>query len=349
MKLACGLLAALLLSGSLTPIIAQAETFRWTDEKGAVHYSDQVPPEHAKTPRAKLNTQGLEVETVEAPKTREQVEREHLLKQLRGQQEKVLNEQRDQDRALMRTYRSTDEILAALKIKLDRLESHIRLTQTSIERDAQTLATHQQRASTFATNGQEPPQATRESIASLNRRMNAYRHQVQRAENEKLATADQFSRDLKRFQIIKSMQERQENPNADWTHGVTKALSSGHGDMISVVECREKSHCDHYWTLAADYLRRRSGYPIAVETEKILQTPYPRDDTDFGITITRLTGKSNFLIFMDVICRPTSIGEQLCKSKRVTEIHQGFRQSLLSSYPNMPGIPSNPSGNSANP
>ena len=328
MKSAIALLSSLLIAGSLIET-ARAETFRWVDDKGAVHYSDQVPPEQAKTRRSKLNAQGFEVETVEAPKTREQVEREQLLKQLRSQQEKVLNEQRDQDLALMRTYRSTDEILAALKVKLDSLESNIRMTQASIDRDAQTLAGHEQRASVFTSKGQAPPQATRDSIASLNKRITAYRNQIQRTENEKLATADQFSREMKRFQAIKAMQDRHENPNADWTRGVAKAMGNGHGDIISVVECGEKNLCDQYWAVASDYVRRRSGYPIAVETQKILQTPYPRNDTDFGITITRLTGKTNYLIFMDVICRPTSVGEQLCKSTRVREIHQGFRQALL--------------------
>jgi hypothetical protein len=85
--------------------------------------------------------------------------------------------------------------------------------------------------------------------------------------------------------------------------------------------------------LAGNYLRQSVGSPLSVETRKILQTPYPRNDTDFGITITRLSGKSNYLIFMDVICRPTSVGEQLCKSTRVREIHQGFRQALLGTQP----------------
>jgi hypothetical protein len=330
LKPACRLPALLLTSGLVT-LTAQAETFRWVDEKGAVHYSDQVPPAEARTPRSKLNARGFEVETVEAPKTREQAEREHLLQQLRTQQEKVLNEQRDKDQALMRTYRSTDEILSALKVKLDSLESTIRMTQASIERDAQTLANHEQRASTFTSKGQAVPQATHDSIASLKRRMVAYRNQVARTENEKLATTDQFGRDIKRFQAIKAMQERHENPDADWTRGVAKAMLDGHGDVISVVACAVNEHCDQYWTLAGNYLRQTIGSPLSVETRKILQTPYPRNDTEFGITITRLSGKSNFLIFMDVICRPTSVGEQLCKSNRVKEIHQGFRKTLLSS------------------
>ncbi len=327
-----GLLACLLTAGLLTTTV-HADTFRWVDEKGTVHYSDQVPPEQAKTRHSKLSARGFEVETVEAPKTPEQVEREQLLKQLRTQQEKVLNEQRDQDQALMRTYRSTEEILTALKVKLDSLESNIRMTQASIDRDTQSLATHEKRAGESVSKGQPVSQATHDSIAALRKRMTAYQNQIQRTENEKLATSDRFGRDMKRFLAIKAMQDRNENPNVDWTRSVAKAMGNGPGDIISVVECEGKSQCDHYWALAGDYLRRKSGYHVAVETEKILQTPYPRNDTDFGITITRLTGKTNFLIFMDVICRPTSVGEQLCKGERVREVHEGFQRSVLGALP----------------
>ena len=325
---------ALLLTTGQVALAAQTETFRWVDEKGEVHYSDQVPPEEAKTPRSKLNARGFEVEKVEAPKTREQVEQEQLLRQLRAQQEKVLNEQRDKDQALMRTYRNTDEILSALKVKLDSLENNIRMTQANIDRDSQTLATHEKRASSFTGKGQAVPQATHDSIAALTRRLTAYRHHISRAENEKLATTDQFGRDIKRFLAIKAMQERHENPDADWTRGVAKAMLDGHGDVISVVSCTGNAQCDQYWNLAGDYLRRSFDYPLSVETRKILQSPYPKNDTDFGITITRLAGKSNFLIFMDVICRPTSVGEQLCKSNRVKQIHQGFRKALLGNSSN---------------
>lgn len=311
-----------------------ADTYRWTDERGGTNYSDRVPPEEVKNRRSRLNAQGFEVEVVEAPKTPEQLQRERLLQQLREQQEKVLNEQRDQDRALMKTYRSTDEILAALKVKLDGLDSTIKLTRASIDRDRVQLASLEQRVHGLEGRSQSVPPATRNAIAALNRRLATYQNQILRMENEKLATSDQFQRDLKRFKAIKAMQERNENPNADWTRAVTKIGLDSHSDIIiSAVECADQALCDRYWRLAKEYLTRKSGYPISVETEKILQTPYPRNDTDFGITITRLPGKTNFVIFMDVICRPTSIGEQLCKSSRVREVHALFKSTLLGASP----------------
>jgi hypothetical protein len=316
--------------GCLLSLSALAgDTYRWTDEKGAVHYSDKVPPEQAKNRRSKLNARGFEVEVVDAPKTARQIEQEKLLGQLRAQQEKVLNEQRDQDRALMRTYRNTDEILAALRVKLDSLESVIKLAQARIERDAEAVAAQEKKASELTQKGQAVPAVTQEAIAVLNRRIASHREQIARTENEKLATADRYNHDLKRFAAIKSMQDRKESFNVDWTRGVAKSMASGDSDIIiSVAECRDKASCDRSWDLARSYLSDTLGYRLSVETEKILQTPYPRSETDFGITITRFPGKGNVFIFMDVICRPTSIGEQLCRSARVREIHGQFRRAL---------------------
>ena len=318
-----------------------ADTFRWIDEQGKVHYSDRVPPEQAKSRRARLNEQGFEVEVVQAPKSRELVEREQLLKQLRMQQEKVLEEQREHDKALMRTYRSTDEIIAALKVKLDNLDGIIKLTQTSLDRDQRSLSTLQDRIHDLERRAQPIPQSMLDSQAILQRRMTHYGQQIQRTENEKLATADSFKRDLGRFQAIKMMQERNEDLAADWTRSITKAIANGDGELIiSAVECTDKPQCERYWALARDYLRRKTGYSLPVDTEKILQTPYPRNEADFGITITLLQGKANAVIFMDVLCRPTNIGEQLCRSARVRELQTDFQRALLESAPNVPTTPS---------
>ncbi len=314
---------------------AAADAYRWTDDKGLVHYSDSVPQDQARHRRTKLDERGFAVEVVEAPKTAEQVRREKLLKQLRNQQELVLGEQYEKDKALMRTYRSTDEILVALRMKLDSLDSSIKLTQSSIARNTQSLEAHEKKAQELKKQGQSVPQSTLDSINILKRRIAAYHSQVLRADNEKLAVNDQFTKDLKRFQTIRAMQERNQQIDADWTRGVTSTLGGKEaGDInISAVECTEPARCDHYWALAHTLLTPKNGFPIAVETEKILQTAYPVNDTDFGITITRIPERDGEIVFMDVICRPTSLGEQLCKSARAQDIHERFRRTMTESPP----------------
>jgi hypothetical protein len=324
MTLLGGLYRIGLLGSILVPCVL-ADTYRWVDPKGEVHYSDQVPPDQIGNRRAKLNARGFEVDVIEAPKTPEQQRREQLLKQLRSQQERVLNEQRDQDRALMRTYRSTDEILLALKVKLDGLDNVVKLTRASSERETSFQANQEQRNQSYISQGQATPQVIRDSLNSTARRITAYKEQIERTENEKLATTDRFSRDIRRFQAIRAMQQRNENLQVDWSHAVSMADVAGKNDIIiSAIQCSGDAECAASWLLAKDYLTGPVGRTLSVETEKILQTPYPANDTDFGITVTRIPGNGRHVIFLDVVCRPTSIGEQLCKGERVRGVRSSF-------------------------
>jgi len=63
--------------------------FKWTDENGKVHYGDHVPPEYATQERKVLNEQGVEMKTLEAAKTPEQIAEEERLAAERKEQERI--------------------------------------------------------------------------------------------------------------------------------------------------------------------------------------------------------------------------------------------------------------------
>ena len=318
-----------------------AETYRWTDEKGEVHYSDQVPPDQVKNRRSKLSAQGFEVDVVEAPKTPEQREREHLLKKLREQQEKVLNEQREQDRSLVRTYRSVDEIITALKVKLDRFDQAIEIARATSQRQAELLSEKKKTAGQLEAAGQPVPQSTREAVTAQQNRLDSYLRQREKLENEKRATSDRFERDIKRFKAILAMQGRSEGAQGDWTKSVVLAETNTRNDIvISAIDCQDDGLCEKYWGLTRDYIQKSSGYRIAVDTDRILQTPYPLNDTDFGITATRMAGDPKDIIFIDVLCRPTVTGEQLCRGSKVRQLLIQYRPTLQQQTGTTPAAPS---------
>ncbi len=64
----------------------EAATYRWVDDQGLMHYTDQVPPEQSKNPHAKLNSDAKTIELIEGQKTEEQLEQIKRLKQLRFEQ-----------------------------------------------------------------------------------------------------------------------------------------------------------------------------------------------------------------------------------------------------------------------
>ncbi len=110
-----------------------AETYKWTDEHGVVHYTDKLPPEQVDKARIELNKQGVPVKKVDPALTPEQRKakeaEEARLRDLARQQEDVARK----NRALLQSYTSEAEIELAKKRALTTLDDVIRSAQAYSE------------------------------------------------------------------------------------------------------------------------------------------------------------------------------------------------------------------------
>src|ERR1700689_4530189 len=86
---------------SLTP----GQTYRWTDDKGEVHYGDSVPSEYSGKERSVLNGQGVEVGHVDRRKTPAELAQE-------AQAQALVRERAQHDQTLLSTYVSAKDIEA---------------------------------------------------------------------------------------------------------------------------------------------------------------------------------------------------------------------------------------------
>ncbi len=99
------ILAGLFLSGT-----AFADTYRWVDDRGIVHYGDTVPSEFAGYEQQVLNDQGIPIRIIEGYKTDEQRAAEALV---RAEQQRILRAEAKRvarDSVLLNTYLSVEEI-----------------------------------------------------------------------------------------------------------------------------------------------------------------------------------------------------------------------------------------------
>src|SRR5215470_4040274 len=87
-----------------------AKLYRWTDDKGVVHYGDTVPPEYAKQDRNVLNSQGVNVGFEQGEVTPEQ----RAEKERQAAEAKRAQLQREEtarrDKMLLETYISVSDI-----------------------------------------------------------------------------------------------------------------------------------------------------------------------------------------------------------------------------------------------
>ena len=180
------------------PAVA-GKLYQWTDENGEKYYSDRVPPEHARREHRRLNPQGIEIERREPAKTPEQLAREQELKQLRAEQQRILEEQRARDRVLLRTFRTEDDLLMARNGKLVAVDAQIKLADSNVKRLRTRLADLQARAAALERRGDAVNRNLLQNIDQLRDQIeNNYRYIVTR-EQDKLAIRERFEQDLQRF------------------------------------------------------------------------------------------------------------------------------------------------------
>jgi Domain of unknown function (DUF4124) len=100
--------------------------YKWVDEKGVTHYGDHIPPEYAAQEQHVINSQGVEINRLEAQKTPEQ---------LAADEQKKLDAQQSQhrDQNLLSTYASVQEIERLRDQRVTLLSDQIKVTSQFLE------------------------------------------------------------------------------------------------------------------------------------------------------------------------------------------------------------------------
>jgi hypothetical protein len=122
-----GILAATLASAlALAPLAGAQQLYKWTDEKGVVHYTDKAPDARGGTV---LDKQGRQVRTIEAPLTAEQARARQAEEERQRAAAKENETAARRDRALLSSYTMESEIDLARARAAATVESQIQSAQ----------------------------------------------------------------------------------------------------------------------------------------------------------------------------------------------------------------------------
>ncbi len=119
-------LAALAATLALAPAALAQHLYKWTDEKGAVHYTDKAPETRGGTV---LDKQGRPVRTIEPPPTPEQIRARDAEAERQRDAAKELETTSRRDRALLASYTMESEIDLARARASATVESQIQSAQ----------------------------------------------------------------------------------------------------------------------------------------------------------------------------------------------------------------------------
>lgn len=201
------LLLALMLA--LLPLQSEsARLYKWVDEQGNVHYGDKVPPEYSRQERKVLNDQGVQVDTLEAAKTPEQIAEERRLEEIRREEERKAARQRAHDRMLLSTFTTEDDMIMTRDGKIAAIDSVIRITRGRIDKLEQEIEEDTRRAANLERAGRAVPKDLDERIAGNRERIQRYEDFIESKQAEQEAIRRQFEADIRRFRELRAMQDK---------------------------------------------------------------------------------------------------------------------------------------------
>ncbi|HET6655129.1 MAG TPA: DUF4124 domain-containing protein [Gammaproteobacteria bacterium] len=180
------------------PAFAASSTqiYKWVDDKGVVHYGDQVPPEYARQKREVINEQGMTVDVLPAQKTPAELAAARQRREAAAARKR--QEQRDQ--MLLNAYRSVDDIESARDNHIGAIAARINITRNTIDALQQQLEDLRQRA---AKKDPAPAKLTGQ-IADTERQLAANQQALADELAQKKETEQEFAADIARFKVLKA-------------------------------------------------------------------------------------------------------------------------------------------------
>ncbi|KAA3629410.1 MAG: DUF4124 domain-containing protein [Proteobacteria bacterium] len=186
-----------------TSIAAESrKLFRWVDEEGNVHYSDVVPPAHAKQGRSELNDRGLTVRSIDRAKTAEEIAEEQRQARIRTELERIAREQAAYDRALLDTYSSVEVMEQTRDSKISVLQGQIRVTEGNILNLRKQLDEQMNRAAALERNGKAVPVTLQNEIFTTQDQVRRGLEFILDRRDEIETLRQQFAKDIARYREV---------------------------------------------------------------------------------------------------------------------------------------------------
>ncbi len=184
------------------------QLYKWTDDKGVVHYGDSVPPEYAKTDRDVLNNQGVSVGFEQGELTPEQRAAKERAAADAEQARVKREETARRDKMLLETYISVSDIEDLRNRRLELLESKIKVTELYLANLRKRLVSLQDEASAYkpytTREGAPPiPENLALDISRTAGSINLYEQTLSHTRADQETVRSAFDNDIRRFKELK--------------------------------------------------------------------------------------------------------------------------------------------------
>jgi hypothetical protein len=177
--------------------------YKWVDQQGVTHYGDHIPPEYAGQEQHVINSQGVEINHLEAQKTPEQMAAE-------DQKKLEAVQSQNRDRNLLNTYASVAEIERLRDQRVTLLSDQIKVTSQFLEvlnGKLKKLRANSMRFKPYSSdpNAQPMPDQVAEDLVRVANDMRTQEENLREKRSEEATMSNQFESDIDRFKVLKGI------------------------------------------------------------------------------------------------------------------------------------------------
>jgi hypothetical protein len=182
---------------------AHATTYKWTDERGVVHYSDKIPVDAVNREHVELDRQGIRVRKTDRALTAEQIRARAAEAERQKQVAKVNEEVDRRDRALVATYSREEDIDLARSRSLTTIDGQL---QSARMYAAQLTKRQTELAGRKLSFGNKPvPPAIERELESIDSELAKTNALIDVKKRESLAVAARYDADRQRYRELRAM------------------------------------------------------------------------------------------------------------------------------------------------
>jgi hypothetical protein len=199
-----------LLAGTLAlglasaPVLAagKKKLYRWTDEKGEVHYTDQLPPDAVDAARDELNAKGMAVGRTERAMTPEEKAAFDAERARAAEETRVAEERAKMDAVLLASYPSEADLARAYKERFDLLERSLESAQVGIQSQERSLDDLLEHAAGLERAGKPVPAKVGQSITMARRQVEEQSAVLDKRKAERVALQAEYDQILGRYREL---------------------------------------------------------------------------------------------------------------------------------------------------
>jgi Domain of unknown function (DUF4124) len=291
--------------------------YRWIDDQGNTYFSDQIQPKDTKYRRDSLSKSGRVVEVTERAKSKEERELEKRLLRLRRDEEKIIARQKLYDNALLSTYHSKADLLKAIKEKMDAFETQNHVIQGNLTRLQQSLDAQENEAARLERNAEKVPAKLLSDIKSSKKQIQDMKLAIAQQAEKQTQTKKEDEADIARFLFL--TQSKNENRRQ------VKIPSIKEANELGLFYCENDRQCNKAWEIARTFVEYYSTTPPDVYNDRLIMNRPAATDTDISLSLSKIPlTEDDYQLFLDIHCRESSIGKELCESQKVKSIRETF-------------------------